>query len=110
MDNPDTLNKAKAGSAIPVKFTLGGDMGLDVFYKEGDSTYPRSADMTCGSTETVDVIEETVTANSSGLSFDETTGQYTYVWKTSKNWANTCRQLVVKLKDGRTYRAYFQLS
>ncbi len=110
VDNPDTLNKAKAGSAIPVKFTLGGDMGLDVFYKEGDSTYPRSADTTCGSTETVDVIEETVTANSSGLSFDETTGQYTYVWKTSKNWANTCRQLVVKLKDGRTYRAYFQLS
>jgi hypothetical protein len=44
------------------------------------------------------------------ISYDENTGEYTYVWKTSKNWAGTCRQLLVKLKDGETYRAYFQFT
>jgi hypothetical protein len=31
VDNPDVLNRVKAGSAIPVKFSLGGDQGLDIF-------------------------------------------------------------------------------
>jgi hypothetical protein len=84
-------------------------MGLDVFYKDADSSaYPKSATTTCGSTNPGDTIEESVTANASGLDYDEETGQYTYVWKTSKDWAGSCRQLVVKLRDGETYRAYFQ--
>jgi subtilisin family serine protease len=111
VDNPNTLNKANAGRAVPVKFTLGGNMGLDVFYKDTNGfTYPRSASMTCDSPSPVNAIEETVTAGSSGLSYDEKTGEYTYVWKTSKNWAGSCRQLVVKLRDGETYRAYFQFT
>jgi hypothetical protein len=48
----------------------------------------------------VDSIEETVTAGSSGLTYAGGTGRYTYVWNTSKNWAGTSRQLVVKFKDG----------
>ena len=28
------------------------------------------------------------------------TGHYTYVWTTSRSWAGTSRQLVVKFKDG----------
>lgn len=111
VDNPDTVNKAKAGSAVPVKFTLGGDMGLDVFYKDANgSAYPKSVTMTCGSTNLVETIEETVTVNASGLNYDEETGQYTYVWKTSKDWAGSCRRLTVKLRDGETYRAYFQFA
>jgi hypothetical protein len=43
-----------------------------------------------------------VTAGSSSLSYDATTDHYTYVWKTKKEWANTCRQLVVTLNDGST--------
>jgi Domain of unknown function (DUF4082) len=31
VNNMPTLNVAKAGSAIPVKFSLGGDQGLDIF-------------------------------------------------------------------------------
>jgi hypothetical protein len=101
VDNPEVdTNKAKAGSAIPVKFSLGEDKGLDIF----ESGYPKSATMTCDSTDSVDAIEETVTAGSSSLSYDATTDQYTYVWKTNRAWANTCRQLVVKLNDGSTPR------
>jgi hypothetical protein len=43
-------------------------------------------------------------------SADASTDQYTYVWKTEKAWANTCRQLVVKLKDGTFHRANFKFN
>ena len=99
VDNPEVAtNKAKAGSAIPVKFSLGGDQGLDIF----ESGYPKSGTMPCDSTDSVDAIEQTVTAGSSSLSYDATTDTYTYVWKTNKAWAKTCRQLMVKLNDGST--------
>jgi hypothetical protein len=36
--------------------------------------------------------------------------RYKYVWKTEKRWSQTCRQLVLGLKDGTFRRAnfYFQ--
>jgi hypothetical protein len=48
----------------------------------------------------VDAVEETVTAGGSTLSYDASSGQYIYVWKTEKSWAASCRQLVVKFADG----------
>ena len=98
------LNSVKAGSAVPVKFTLGGDMGTSVFA----SGSPSSAMVACGATAE-DAIEETVTAGSSGLSYDPATQQYTYVWKTDKAWAGTCRTLVVKFADGSTQTVNFKL-
>ena len=64
--------------------------------------------MLCDSTDSVDALEENVTAGSSSLSYDATTDQYTYVWKTNKGWANTCRELVVKLDDGTEHLANFK--
>lgn len=104
VDNLPTLNVIKAGSAIPVKFSLGGDQGLNIF----EAGYPRSQVIACDSVAPVDGIEETVSANSSGLSYDAGTGQYTYAWKTDRSWANTCRQLVIKLDDGTVQRANFK--
>jgi hypothetical protein len=49
-----------------------------------------------------------VTAGRSTLSYDATTGQYVYVWKTDKAWVNTCRQLVVTLNDGSVHTAEFK--
>ncbi len=103
VDNPPVLNAVKAGQAVPVKFTLHGDQGLDVLA----SGYPKSQTIACGSDQQVDGIESTVTAPSSGLSYDPASDQYTYVWKTDKSWASSCRQLVVKLDDGTTHRADF---
>jgi hypothetical protein len=34
--------------------------------------------------------------------------QYTYVWKTDRAWANTCRQLMLKLSDGSVHTANFR--
>jgi hypothetical protein len=46
------------------------------------------------------VIEEETTAGGSALQYDATTDTYSYVWKTDKAWAGTCRQLKMKLNDG----------
>jgi hypothetical protein len=47
-------------------------------------------------------------AGSSTLSYDADLDQYVYVWKTDKDWVDTCRVLVVKLNDGAYYRASFK--
>lgn len=99
------LNSVKAGAAVPVKFTLGGDQGLSIFA----AGFPKPPVIACDGTAEVAGVEETVTAGSSSLSYDATTGQYTYVWKTDKAWAGSCRQLVVQFIDGQTHRANFKL-
>jgi uncharacterized protein len=104
VDNLPTLNTVKAGQAIPVKFSLSGDKGLSIFA----AGYPKSQVIVCGSIAVEAGIEETVTAGSSSLSYDSGNNQYNYVWKTEKGWANTCRQLVVKLIDGTTHAANFK--
>lgn len=103
VDNLPTFNRAKAGSAIPVKFSLGGNQGLNIFAPGS----PSVALIPCGSTALVDDIEQTVTAGGSSLTYDATADQYVYVWKTDPAWAGTCRQLNVKLNDGTDHRANF---
>ncbi len=103
VDNLPTLNLVNAGQAIPVKFSLGSDQGLDIF----EAGYPKSEQIVCNSGALVDGIETTVNAGSSSLSYSAGNDQYTYVWKTDKSWTG-CRQLVVKLLDGTIHRANFQ--
>ena len=102
VDKLPTLNAANAGRAIPVKFSLGGDQGLAIFAVG----YPKSQKVYCDSSATIDMVEETVTAGSSSLSYVD--GQYHYVWKTDKAWFGTCRQLIVKLNDGSAHVANFK--
>ena len=104
VDNLPTMNVVKAGSAIPVKFSLGGDQGLNIFA----SGYPASVTTGCSAPAT-DAIEETVTAGGSSLSYDAGSGQYIYVWKTEKSWTG-CRQLQVKLRDGSSRWAVFSFT
>jgi uncharacterized protein len=106
VDNDPFLNVAKAGSSIPVKFSLNGDQGLGIFL----NGYPLTTQLSCDSSAPVDSIEQTVTAGSSSLSYDSTTDQYNYVWKTNKAWAGSCRELVVILKDGSIHTAHFKFT
>jgi len=106
VDNSPEWNKAKAGSAIPVKFSLDDNQSLSIFM----SGYPKSEKIGCtnnsGSTDDM----ETVNAGGSSLSYDASTDQYNYVWKTEKSWAGTCRKLTVKLIDGTDHMAYFNFA
>lgn len=98
----DGINSAKAGSSIPIKFSLNGDMGLDILVEAKAYTYHVSSN-----TVTTEV-EPVVTAGKSSLSYDPVTDQYTYIWKTDKAWAGSGRQLAVTLSDGTVHYAYFK--
>ena len=104
IDNLPTVNTVKAGSAIPIRFSLSGYQGLDIFA----NAFPVSTMIACGFTDPGAAVEETVNAGGSSLHYDLTSDQYIYVWKTEKGWANSCRQLVAVLKDGNLYRANFK--
>ncbi len=108
VQNPPYVNTIKAGSSVPLKFSLDGDQGLNIIM----ATYPRSMRVSCGVDDPVNEIDdtETMTPGSSGLQYDPATGQYTYVWKTEKLWKNTCRQFTLKLIDGTVWTATFRLN
>lgn len=97
------VNAAKAGSAVPVKFGLGGDQGLAVLA----TGFPVSVPVDC-STGAPGAGSPTANPGGSILSYDPSSGRYIYVWKTKKSWAGTCRLLSVMLVDGTTYEAYFR--
>jgi hypothetical protein len=105
VDNRPVINTVNAGQAIPLKFNLGGDFGLDIF-APGD---PSSHQVACASGgASSSPVEETLTAGKSGLQYDLASGLYTYVWKTDKSWAGTCRLLTLRLNDGAEHSAFFQ--
>jgi len=104
IDMGNIFNQVKAGSAIPVKFSLGSNAGLSIFA----AGYPLSTKIACSTSVPTDEIEITVTAGGSSLTYDPIANQYIYVWKTDKLWAGTCRQLTVKLIDGTTNTANFK--
>jgi Chitobiase/beta-hexosaminidase C-terminal domain/Bacterial Ig-like domain len=97
-------NVAKGGSSVPLKFSLHGNQGLSIFAPG----YPLSQQVLATGSFTDNTV--TATAGESGLSYDPGSDQYTYVWKTSKEWSGQNRQLVIELNDGVTYiRANFLL-
>ena len=104
VDNLPTLNVVKAGQAIPLKFSLGGDFGFEIF-EDGS---PSSVRVACPQDPELDDIEATVPTSANALSYDPVTDRYTYVWKTAKSWAGTCRELTVVFADGTTREALFQ--
>jgi hypothetical protein len=85
-----------------VKFSLGGNQGLNIF-----ESSPASGVIACSATDG-DAIEETVTAGNSSLQFDPGSNQYIYVWKTEKSWTGQCRILQIKLKGGTQRSALFK--
>ena len=90
---------------MPVKFTLGGDMGLNVLATGA----PTSTPYACASG--IDApVEQTVSANASGLTYDAVLAQYSYVWKTDKAWAGTCRRFTLTLRDGTVHEALFKFA
>lgn len=104
VDNPPTVNEVNGGQAIPMKFSLGGNQGLDVIA----SGYPTATQLNCSTGAPVNTGTLTDTAGGSGLQYDSGTGTYTYVWKTSKSWAGTCQQFDMRLVDGTDHTALFK--
>jgi predicted extracellular nuclease len=99
--NPPALNIVKAGRAIPIKFSLSGDQGMDIIY----SGYPVSQKINCATLAPLN--NPPVQAVIIDSSYDPLVDQYIFNWKTSATWKNTCQKLTVQLIDGTTHVAYF---
>jgi large repetitive protein len=102
-NNPQVLNRVKAGTAIPIRFSLGGNQPAPVL----SSGSPSVSSVSCPSW-TTDAIEQTVSASSSSLRYESSTGQYVYTWKTQSSWAGKCRRFSLVLKDGTRREAFFR--
>lgn len=99
-----TFNLAEPVSAIPLKFSLAGDQGLDIL-ADG---FPTMQEVVCDTLEPIGDPFATRPAGNSGLSYDPLTGWYIYVWKTGKNLAGICQVITVQLIDSTGHLAYFR--
>jgi uncharacterized repeat protein (TIGR01451 family) len=111
INNPPAINSVQAGSAVPVKFALGGNFGANIFATGS----PQSQQVSCaGLPGTVTLIGSPSPITSAGaLGFNLVTApnQYLFSWQTSTAYAGTCRQLSVQLNDGTApHVAYFQFN
>ena len=101
--NLPKLNGVKAGSAVPVKFSLGGNQGLAIL-AEGS---PTSTPVNCttlaptGSPQAITIAE--------ALSYRSDIDTYSLTWKTTKGWTG-CRLLTVELDDGTVHEAAFRFT
>jgi dipeptidyl aminopeptidase/acylaminoacyl peptidase len=84
-------NSLPAGEAIPLKFRLHGNQGLDVLAAGSPVWAP------CGGGDT--------TPARGSLSYNASNDRYTYLVATDKAWSGTCRDLVLTLRDGTSHRA-----
>ena len=99
-----SLNDEKAGSAIPIGFTLGGITALSAVA----SNSPASKQINCSTFSAIGDVELATGQGKKDLTVNKT-GKFKYVWKTEKSWAGTCRTLTLKLDDGTTHEIYFDL-
>jgi arabinogalactan endo-1,4-beta-galactosidase len=110
-DSPE-LNSENAGQMIPIRFSLGGDLGRDVIVPG----YPTVTPVDC---TTEEPRGNSVPAGLEGgflsevwniapVSYDPSSDSYSYLWATQRNMAGTCQQLTVLLTDGSDHEAYFR--
>ncbi|HZG52510.1 MAG TPA: PxKF domain-containing protein, partial [Pyrinomonadaceae bacterium] len=104
ISNLPVLNTVKAGSTIPIKFSLSGNKGLNIFAADS----PASGVVGCNSSDPAVDITQVDAPSVSSLSYDAGSDRYHYNWKTLKAWEGTCRQLVVILNDGTQHHANFK--
>jgi hypothetical protein len=94
---------AGAGSAVPLKFSLGGvDYGLGII-ADG---FPRSAQVDCASEAVIGPWVPGVASGDSGFRYTSTF--YHYNWKTDPAWRGTCRVLQFQLIDNSVYELVFK--
>jgi hypothetical protein len=100
---PIDKDKFQAGSVIPVKFSLGLNLGLNILAPGSPASRQINCSPdSCGANVGIGPWEPTQSVP--GFNYDPTANQYIYNWKTSNAWAGTCRELDVILRDGRHLR------
>jgi hypothetical protein len=88
-----TVATVKAGDDVPVKFSLNGYQGVDIFaappaWKPGCPSPSSDSSKAFGT-----------------LTYKASVDRYVYLWKTDRSWAGSCRELIVAFADGTVRRA-----
>ncbi len=96
IENTPVVNEAKAGSILPVKFSLTGYYGKNILA----NGYPVSVEVDCETFDPIGTPQATRLPGKRGLSYDADTDTYNYGWNTSKGWKGTCRLFTLTLDDG----------
>jgi hypothetical protein len=102
-----------SGLEVPLTFKVDGLTGLDIATK--NNPYTRQVD--CTTLKTVTPGQEDITprpfpvpaVTSAGTALSVSAdGTYTYPWRTTTAWGDTCREFVLTTKTGVQHRAFFK--
>jgi len=103
--NRPRVNTLVAGRSVPIRFQLGGNQGLDVI----EDGWPQVAVVGCDFTAEPDAGEPARHPRwFRELVYRKSKKRYAMVWQTDRRWAGSCRQLMLKLRDGTVRRADFK--
>lgn len=110
IEGAPVFNVGQAGRTYPVKFQLPRRCTSGYIGRLDAVTYNpiRMVQVSCDSTLPADPIEETSTAGNTELRYNAGAQQYMYNWKTSKDFADKCYQLVIELDNGQSPYALFR--
>jgi hypothetical protein len=102
-----TVNLVNAGRTVPVKYQLRDAHGALVTEVSSFSALV-SAEVPCDSTAPDAPVADTDAAGSTAIRYDGASEQFVYNWKTTGDWAGTCRRLQLTLDDGTARLALFR--
>jgi hypothetical protein len=103
VENLPEVNKVNAGANIPIKFSLSGDWGMEIFEYE----VPLVVETACEFTQEPVDLSKVSYIDRSKLLYDSKEDQYIYNWTTSKEWSGSCQMLTIVLNDGSIHQAAF---
>jgi hypothetical protein len=108
VDNAPTVNSAKAGQGVPVKWRITDSSGNPISDPTSFVSLTSSdANCTSWSTASTDAIETYV--GTSGLQYLGN-GSWQFNWSTQKGYSNSCRVMKLTLKDGSVHTAEFKFT
>jgi hypothetical protein len=93
VNKPSTMNVSKAGQAIPLKWRITdyNGVGITTLTTVGVTV----TGVSCGTGTTTDELEEYASGNSGLQNLGD--GNYQFNWKTPTSYANSCKNLSIKL-------------
>lgn len=106
VDNLPTLNRVKAGQAVPLRWRLLDGAGVPITNLSSANITVTNLD--CASATTIDQIEELVAFASPLQNLGR--GYYQLNWTSLKSYALSCKTLHLDIGDGVTHEARFRFT
>lgn len=101
---PPTLNLVARGSLVPVRWRLPDGNG-GVVTSTASFTSATVGSLSCGGAPAVPLAD--AATGPTGISFDASTGVFTYNWQTGGSWTG-CRKLTIRLRDNSLHELRFR--